>query len=168
MSPTSNTQNHSAFRVMLVGFLAAQLAGCVAEPQAEAQWAAVQLDSFVCLVEPVLERECSMPACHGSPARRMPVLAAGRMRIAGELLKAMAAQSPVEREDGMHPALTALEIEANFTAARAMIEPSNVATSPLLDRPLAVGAGGIFHFANAAGYQALLRWAQGAGVEACP
>lgn len=144
-------------------------AGCVAAPSDEVGWAALDRTSFACEVEPVLERECSMPACHGMPERRMPVLAPGRMRLHGELLAARAAQPLEEREAGLHPRLTKHEIDANFAAARAMVDALGDGRAPLLDKPLALAAGGTYHapagevFASreAPGFQALRRWVRG-------
>ncbi len=171
---------HSALlrvrRLALLSSLLASslLAACVAEPNETVGWAALDRSSFACEVEPVLEAQCSMPACHGAATRRMPVLAPGRMRLAGELAAAIAAQPTEEREAGTHPRLTEVEIDANFSAARAMVLPEAGEASPLLDKPLAVAAGGVYHapdgdvFADRddAGYAALLRWVRGEAV--CP
>lgn len=150
------------------------LPGCVAEPNEDTGWVLLDRSTFACTVEPVLEHECSMPACHGAPSRRMQVLAPGRMRLAGELAKAIAAQSADERLAGLHPALTEVEIDANFASARAMLLPGAPESSPLLDKPLAIDAGGVYHapagsvFASkqSPGYVALLNWASGKAV--CP
>jgi hypothetical protein len=160
------------FPIIAVSALA--LPGCVAESNDARDWALVSRDSFVCTVEPVLERECSMPACHGAPSRRMRVLSPGRMRLAGQLAIAIASQSQDDREAGLHPALTSVEIDENFAAARAMLLPGDAEGSPLLDKPLAIAAGGGYHapagdvFATkqSAGYLALRAWAQ--GKEGCP
>ncbi|MEY3015242.1 MAG: hypothetical protein RIT45_3977 [Pseudomonadota bacterium] len=150
------------------------LAGCVADPNETVGWAALDRAGFACEVEPVLETHCSMPACHGAASRRMPVLAPGRMRLAGELAAAIAAQPASEREAGTHPRLTEVEIDANFAAARAMVLPEAGEASPLLDKPLSVAAGGGYHAPDGdvfaaredAGYAALLRWVRGEAV--CP
>ena len=150
------------------------LSGCVAEPSDDTGWVALDRTTFACTVEPVLERECSMPACHGAPSRRMTVLAPGRMRLAGELAKAIAAQSTNDREAGLNPALTEVEIDANFASARAMLLPDAAEASPLLNKPLSIQAGGVYHapagsvFATkqSPGYVALLNWAKGEAV--CP
>jgi hypothetical protein len=106
----------------------------------------------------------------------MRVLAPGRMRLSGELAKAHAGQTEADREAAHHPALTQAETEYNLVQARGMIgHQGSLSDSPLLNRPLAVAAGGIYHapagdvFPNVAdpGYVALLRWAQGASVEMC-
>lgn len=153
---------------------AGALSACVAEPNEVVGWQTMDRQSFACEVEPVLERECSMPACHGAPGRRMPVYAPGRMRIYGELVAALAAQTAEDRDAGHHPKLTEHEIDANFAAARAMVLAVGDASTPLLDKPLAVAAGGGYHapdgdvFASRddAGYQALLRWVNGEAT--CP
>lgn len=132
--------------------------------------------AFECAVEPVLVRECSMPACHGNPARRLQVLAPGRMRLAAELAKALAQQPAADHAAGHHPALTPVEIDENFAQARSMIVSGQPAQDcPLLDRPLAVAAGGIYHAeggdifpsTSSAGYQALRKWIEGGRGELC-
>lgn len=107
----------------------------------------------------------------------MQVLAPGRMRLTPEYQKALAAQSADDRAAGYAPPLTETETEYNFYQALGMVNRHGpIAESPLLNRPLAVAAGGIYHAeagdvfatATAPGYVALLRWASGAGTELCP
>ncbi len=132
--------------------------------------------AFECAVQPVLARECSMPACHGNPARRLRVLAPGRMRLAAELTKAFAQQPPSDHAAGYHPALTSVEVDENFAQARSMIVTGQpVQDCPLLDRPLAVAAGGIYHAeggdifpsTSSADYLTLRKWIEGGGAELC-
>jgi len=98
------------------------------------------------------------------------------MRLPAELAKALAAQAEEDLEAGYHPALTEAEVDFNFVQARAMIVPGEpIAACALLNRPLAVGAGGLYHapdgdvFASAdePEYVALAGWVQGAGKEIC-
>jgi hypothetical protein len=158
--------------ITMAAFIAA-LAGCATENEPR-QWAKVDRQAFECAVQPIFDRECSMPACHGNPLRRLRVLAPGRMRMPAELSKALAAQSHESREAGDHPALTAVELDFNFAQARSMIAPGQaVADCPLLNRPLAVAAGGMYHaeggdiFANSADadYLTLEAWVTGMGKE---
>lgn len=137
----------------------------------------VRRSSFECAVQPVLVQHCSMPACHGNPSRKLQVLAPGRMRLAGELAQAQATQAPEDHAAGYHPPLTWAETDFNFHQARSMVlqgqAPDDCA---LLNRPLAVSAGGLYHapggdvFSSVddPGYQALRRWLAGAGPEICP
>lgn len=96
--------------------------------------------------------------------------------MAAELAKAMASQTPEDREAGYHPPLTAAELEFNFIQAKSMVvagQPS--ADSPLLNRPLAVSAGGMYHAAGGdifssamdVEYVTLQVWVEGAGPEIC-
>ena len=137
---------------------------------------AVQRDAFDCAVQPILAKQCSMPACHGNALRRFRVLAPGRMRIPSELVVAAQAQSADDRENGYHPALTELELQYNFMQARSMIVPGEpLADCPLLNRPLAVSAGGMYHVAGGdifpskldPEYLSLKGWLLGYGKELC-
>ncbi len=98
------------------------------------------------------------------------------MRIAAEMVKALASQPPEDRQAGYHPQLTAAEIDFNFAQARSMVVPGQpVADSPLLNRPLAVSAGGMYHAAGGdiftsamdLDYVTLQVWLEGAGPEMC-
>lgn len=160
--------------VGLAALLALAAACAVDNPSQD--WAPVQRASFDCAVQPILARECAMPDCHGNSARRLQVLAPGRMRLAAELSKALAAQPAEERESGHHPPLTAVEREFNFQQARSMVVPGQpVQDCALLNRPLAVAAGGMYHveggdvFASMLDldYVTLQVWIEGAGQEMC-
>lgn len=149
--------------------------GCTLDNPPEAM-PAVSRAAFACAVQPILARQCSMPACHGSEARRLRVLAPGRLRLAGELAKATTAQSQEDRESGYHPALTQAEIDFNYDQARAMIVPGQpVQDCALLNRPLAVSAGGMYHAAGGdvfpsaldAEYLKIKGWLLGLGPELC-
>lgn len=137
----------------------------------------VSPERFACAVQPVLTAQCSAPACHGNPKRRMQILAPGRMRMIGELQKALLAQPAEDREASLHPPLTKAELDFNLVQVRGMIRRRDGeawGAMPLLAFPLAVGAGGIYHapqgdvFASTKdpGYIALSQWA--AGLKGCP
>lgn len=105
----------------------------------------------------------------------MQVLAPGRMRMIGELIRASEAQSTADRDAGLHPPLTKAERDFNLIQARGMVR-SNAGwpDPPLLSYPLAIGAGGIYHAPNAdvfmsrqdPDYVILAQWA--AGLGGCP
>lgn len=156
--------------------LAATLASCAIDNE-PAPLPNLSRAAFACAIQPILARECSMPACHGNPKRRLQVLAAGRMRLAGEVAKARAMQTAADREAGYYPPLTELEISYNFAQARSMVVAGQpTAECPLLNRPLAVASGGMYHVQGGdifsspadAGYLILQAWVQGAGKELCP
>ena len=101
---------------------------------------------FTCEVQPVLARECSFPACHGSWQRPFRVLSPGKMRIAGEYEKARLAFSKEKAKAGEYAPLTPTELRFNFEQSMGFVslEQPEV-TSQLLTRPLAFLAGGNFH-----------------------
>jgi hypothetical protein len=164
-----------ALKLGLLAALVALACACAVDNPPQ-DWAPVQRASFECAVQPIFARECSMPDCHGNSARRLQILAPGRMRLAAELTKALAAQPAEEREAGHHPLLTPAEIDFNFAQARSMVIPGQAPEdSALLNRPLAVAAGGMYHveagdvFASALDldYVTLQVWIEGAGKEMC-
>ncbi len=150
------------------------LSGCV-DANTPEPWPPLSAERFACKVQPILARQCASPACHGNPARRMQVLAPGRMRMIGELIRASEAQSTADRDAGLHPPLTKAERDFNLIQARGMVR-SNAGwpDPPLLSYPLAIGAGGIYHAPNAdvfmsrqdPDYVILAQWA--AGLGGCP
>ncbi len=100
----------------------AAFAGCLgcgpSEPQAPGGGQEVSLDYpvFVASIEPILQsRGCSNMACHGGQG-------------SGELLLS----------GGAFP-------EADFLAVRGLVTPWDPPQSPLLQKPLAVAAGGVVH-----------------------
>ncbi len=128
------------------------------------------LGYFICEVQPVLARQCSFPACHGSPGRALSLVAPGRMRLSDEYPIARLATPSSELAAGTHPPLTAAELRYNYEQAMAFVSPDGDAgRSLLLGKPLAVGAGGLYHAPNAdvfesvsaPGYQIIARWLQG-------
>ena len=160
--------------LLTVGLLG--LSGCV-DANTPEPWPIVSPERFACTVQPVLTAQCSAPACHGNPKRRMQVLAPGRMRMIGELQRALLQQSAEDREAGLHPPLTKAELDFNLIQARGMIrgrEGEGWTDIPLLAFPLAVGAGGVYHAPNGdvfaseqdPGFIALSQWA--AGLKGCP
>lgn len=138
---------------------------------------ALDFGYFVCAVQPILDRECSAPACHGTPARGLQILSPSRMRMAAEYPKARADLSGEEIELGIHPALTDAELSFNYEQCRAFaVAHAPTETSQLLSRPLAVAAGGLYHEARGDifssreddGYLTLEAWLGGATEASCP
>lgn len=138
---------------------------------------ALDFGYFVCAVQPILDRECSAPACHGTPARGLQLLSPSRMRIASEYQVARADLSSEEIELGIHPALTDAELSFNYEQCRAFALVHDAGeTSQLLSRPLAVAAGGLYHEARGdifasrddARYRTLEAWLGGATEASCP
>jgi len=135
------------------------LVGCEVEsPTREAL--AFDQASFHCEVEPVLMARCAFYACHGSEARPFRVYAPNRLRL-DPSVPSLAAP------------LSAQESDANRASALAMVQD---ASEPLLlQKPLDVDAGGLFHkgkslyqgrdsfsTADDVGYRAIEAWIAGA------
>lgn len=117
---------------------------------------------FDCKVQPVLTKSCSMLVCHGDGRRFLRIYARNRLRLGGTERDRNAFLKPAERE-------------ANYLAARAMVDAEDPSHSLLLLKPLQESAGGYFHggeteydrgdtFATAdeADYLVLKAWAEGA------
>jgi hypothetical protein len=116
---------------------------------------------FRCNVQPILSKNCSMLACHGTPDRYFRLYARNRLRygIAGE----------AQRNAFLNP----LERQLNYNAARAYIDLNVVDNSLLLKKPLEQDAGGYYHGATKLGtsnvfahiddseYKILVKWASG-------
>lgn len=156
---------------------AALAAGCAGLDNDPLPLPAPSFGYFVCAVEPILDRECSAPACHGTPERGLQLLSPSRMRIKAEYDKARADLSNEEIEFGIHPPLTDAELSFNYEQCRGFSLARSAQGSPqLLSRPLALAAGGIYHdkhgdvFPSATDprYQTLERWLAGATTESCP
>lgn len=91
---------------------------------------------FDCRVQPVLTKSCGALACHGASERYFRVFARNRARLgldtpADEMLR--------------NTLLLPAERDHNFAAALALVDPSDVRRSELLQKPLAEAAGGWFH-----------------------
>ena len=134
-------------------------------------------DYFVCAVQPILDRECSAPSCHGTPDRGLQLLSPSRMRITAEYDKARADLSDEEIELGMHPALTDAELSFNYEQCRGFAFARSVDDPPqILSRPLALAAGGIYHEKHGdvfpsktdPRYLTIQRWLFGSTGENCP
>lgn len=157
---------------LLAAAVAALALGCTLE-NPSAPPPALDYATFECRVMPVLARECSFPACHGSPERRLRLLSPGRMRLADQYPEARATLTDEELHQAMHPALTPAELAYNYAQMRAFTTP-DPQRSQLLIRPLPSQAGGIHHAAGAdvfpsnrdPGYDAIASWLE--GVEGCP
>ncbi len=93
-----------------------------------------QLDPsyFRCQVQPVLVRSCAALACHGNGERYFRLFGRNRMRSSG---------GEADRNLPLRPE----ELQANFDAAAARVDPDNPDQSFLLRKPLDARAGGWFH-----------------------
>jgi len=87
---------------------------------------------FRCKVQPILTKNCSAFACHGSAARYFHFFARNRLRLGGTEAQRNAALRPEERA-------------YNFDAARAYIDDSAPDQSYLLLKPLQGSEGGYYH-----------------------
>lgn len=115
--------------------------GAACQPDFNVPQSPASLDEpyFRCRVQPVLTKTCAMFACHGADGssgtnrRYFQIYARNRLRYPGTA------------EAMRGAALTAQERTANFVASRALVDPSNLAESVLLQKPLDQQAGGWFH-----------------------
>jgi hypothetical protein len=87
---------------------------------------------FRCDVQPLLVKSCAALACHGSGVRYLRLFGRNRMRWQGG-------------ESDRNAPLRQEELQANFDAASAMVDPSDPDQSFLLRKPLDVRKGGWFH-----------------------
>jgi hypothetical protein len=147
-----------------IGWLSLFCSGCTSENPA-LELPALDRDLFRCEVAPVLAKQCSAPACHGSGDRYYRLYARNRLRYG------------VDELDRADP-LTPFELVANYDATRALVvglgRPED---AMLLRKPLEPAAGGYYHgatrvfraqghnvFSSLADpeYATLERWARGA------
>jgi hypothetical protein len=121
-------------------------------------------------VYPVLLRDCAFSTCHGDPKRFFRVFGPGRRR--------MASASGVVPEAFDLP--TADEIATTYQLALSMIDDADLGHSRLLQKPLAIAAGGsghngvdkygrdVYRTAQDSGYLVLARWVYSPAPEAKP
>jgi len=137
----------------------------------------LDFDHFVCSIQPILERECSMPACHGNNQRPFKVLASGRMRIGDEYEASKSLLTGADVSAGKHPKLTYGELAYNYYQARAFaLVTQGFPQSQLVTRPLAVRAGGMAHAPRADVFfdlddpsiERIEAWISGATIQDCP
>jgi hypothetical protein len=126
---------------------------------------ALDFAMFRCEVQPVLVKQCSAPACHGTPRRYYRLFARNRLRYGVD---------PFDRADP----LSEFEVLANYDATRALVAGLETpGDSMLVRKPLEAQAGGYYHgaietFTNAPGrnvfssasdleYRRIATWAAG-------
>lgn len=146
---------------LLLGLLAA----CI-QPDLDESFSPAELDRelFRCQVEPVLVARCAFFACHGSNRRPLRLFAVQKLRLS----------TPWEDQDAP---LTDAEHLGNYDMARGFAGGPGDEPAQLLDKPLDVDAGGLFHrgktlyggedvFADQddPGYQILSEWLAGAAA----
>jgi hypothetical protein len=148
-------------RVHLV--LALLCCGACADEASEGAFARREFMQFQREVYPVLLRDCGFPDCHGAPERFLRVWGPGRSRLPGATTTPGAFDLP-----------TGDELSATYSLALSMIDAGDPARSLLLNKPLAVEAGGAGHLgvdkygrnvyrtAQDAGYLVLARWVMSA------
>jgi len=163
-------------RAAALGALAASGLGACAVDNPPAPLPTPDFAFFACAVQPVLDRNCSFGGCHGNADRGLQVLSSSRMRIASEYGIARLGVTDEEVDEGIHPALTNVELSFNYDQCRAFAERSDGELPQLLSKPLAVAAGGRYHAPNGdvfasqtdPEFQALVSWLAGATAEDCP
>lgn len=137
------------------------LGGCQSGLDDKAPLPSLDEAYFRCKVQPILTKNCSMFACHGTPERAFRLYARNRLRF-GIADKAQVGSF-----------LTDDERKLNFEAARAFVDTSSKDLSWLLKKPLEADAGGYYHGATKLGtsnvfeneknaeYQVLVKWVNG-------
>ncbi len=83
------------------------------------------------LVYPFLIRDCGFQTCHGSDERFFRVYGPGRTRL--------------DPDTSAYDHVTGDEISASYQLALSMIDAEHPERSLLLNKPLAIAAGGISH-----------------------
>jgi len=112
---------------------------------------------FRCAVQPILTKNCSTFACHGTPDRYFRIYARNRLRYG------------IATESQRNSFLNAQERQLNYDAARAFIDVNVVDDSLLLKKPLEADAGGatllgtsnVFPKVDGGEYKILVKWASG-------
>ena len=154
----------------------AALAGCAMDNPAQ-PLPQPSFNYFACAVQPVLDRECSFPGCHGNVRRGLQLLSPSRMRIASEYALARINTSQDDVDAGIHPPLTGVEVSFNYEQCRGYATQVAPHTPPpILDKPLAMAAGGVYHTVagdvfksqDDPGYVAINAWLHGASGAECP
>jgi hypothetical protein len=152
-------------RGALWALIVAAMVGC-SEQQSGWQPADPVFQTFIDEALPVLLRDCGFHTCHGSEQRFFRVWGPGRVRL-----------DPATRE---FDRLTSAEWQASYQLATSMIDARDPEHSPLLRKPLALGAGGaahrgadrygrnVYRSTADAGYVALRRWVLARGANAAP
>lgn len=143
-------------------------AGC-SPPRGSGKVAKREFQEFQRDVYPVLLRDCAFSNCHGDPKRFFRVFGPGRRRLPGKEGTPEAFDLP-----------TVGEIATTYQLALSMIDEADPGHSRVLQKPLAIAAGGIGHegvdkygrdvyrTAQDNGYVVLARWVFSPAPEAKP
>jgi len=131
------------------------LAGCANVEPGATEVARLDRVQFAATVQPILAESCANPSCHGRPERALSLYAPRRFR-----------EDPSRTY--LDEPLTAEELEHNFCASSALVDPSAIDQSPLLRKSLGEksgshhGGGVVFDGPNDDRYRTLRVWAEGA------
>lgn len=134
---------------------------CVDGPMWYEQATPASYAAFVDEVQPVLERHCANPSCHGLRTRPLEIYAVGQHRLDAEELHL---EEPLREE----------ELRLNFwRACGFLFEGGAPERCTLLSKPLAPRAGGSGHGGGVqfedreeADYQTLLTWVRSTAEDA--
>ena len=144
------------------------LAGCSLE-RGTGKVSKREFQEFQRDVYPVLLRDCAFSTCHGDPKRFFRVFGPGRRRMPNASGLPEAFDLP-----------TADEIATTYQLALSMIDDADLGHSRLLQKPLAIAAGGsghggvdkygrdVYRTAQDSGYLVLARWVYSASPEPKP
>jgi len=124
------------------------LAGCANVEQGTTELARLDRAEFAARVLPILTESCANPSCHGRPERALSLYAPRRFR-----------EDPTRTF--LDEPLTAEELEHNFRASSALVDPHDVDASLLLRKAIgrAHGGGVLLDGPNDDRYRTLRAWA---------
>jgi hypothetical protein len=144
------------------------LAACATDPSISSEPPVPDRAIFDTAIYPLLLRDCGFSECHGAEHRFFQVFGPGRAHLEGHV---------------SDPDLGPRERQLSYDRARSMLVPSgggSIQQSPLLAKPLELGAGGashrgvdhygrnVFQTVNDPRYVALWQWALNRAPQAPP
>ena len=141
--------------------LTGSLSACVESPGQREMVLFDDFDGFVTRVQPILDRSCANPSCHGNVERPLEIFSVHQHRIQAD-------------EIFMDTPLSERELWRNFERVCSfLVDFDDPAECALLEKPLAIEAGGGAHVGGTQffdesnqDYQELLSWiTEGLGDE---